>query len=850
MLLRKSTDYDRQLHGLMERLKLQQANNAALLAARRGLPTPPQAVQPVPVDTRTNAEKRADKILQAQELRTKLLTLMDATDAAVVLGRLTNAVDISTFNNIFPQVAVEAKKFDHVRPSQLINIFRELKSIPSTVDVMGRITGSRNAQQRKVDAVNRAIANFRNIMRVLVSSIEGVFKGMQRSDGNYPDISYPDVVQDLWLVWVLDKIFERRQINDNIPSQDLERLYALSEDWPTMAQVKTNVLSKTTPAGQLRSGVDFEKYMDEIMKIIYMPLDTIKELAKLFGKDAAESQALLDTARNSVLTNGADQINIADALKILGNAPSTTAPPPPGQAALGPAIPQMAIEAPPVTEQDDAPIIEEITHAPALPVEPVPHPPLLPVALIDPADPTTQYPNTHPVASYFPGIADYAFSYMAMGNIDVLPTVPPTPPALAYFDTKTQYDTATALWNPKVDFMNMFISQIHAIYPEYAPAAALRFVPIPPDPVPNKVLERMQTTSYTSKTAAKRRAIDADVAAGHYEAAAAKLGYTDAERTADRQRLFINTTHGAVSAPDAIPGPTAQLNQYANDYEPALRQITDNEIDNLFPLIDPALIARIPEKFRQSFVMYSLITTNWNSIQTTVNPSAGVATLTDLRLTEVYMRMQKFWQPLGGYFPQFVNSTRNPTVSRPVIGMGMHQQPRRPRSHLRVYMGRGVATSQATDEGVTVYNGPTYVPFGPYQIHRSKLIKERRVHIRTHTGGAVINMDASDHPAIVEVLKNLLKNHTLDYQAVAKMGNEDRTLLAKMLERCKMDEEYEVPYEDTEMTRFNLLKDHIIAGGNNREEIREFRQLLMKFVREKKVGHAAALEIIDELIQL
>ena len=165
-------------------------------------------------------------------------------------------------------------------------------------------------------------------------------------------------------------------------------------------------------------------------------------------------------------------------------------------------------------------------------------------------------------------------------------------------------------------------------------------------------------------------------------------------------------------------------------------------------------------------------------------------------------------------------------------------------------MGRGVATSQATDEGVTVYNGPTYVPFGPYQIHRSKLIKERRIHVRTHTGGAVINMDASDHPAIVEVLKNLLKNHTLDYQAVAKMGNEDRTLLAKMLERCKMDEEYEVPYEDTEMTRFNLLKDHIIAGGNNKEEIREFRQLLMKFVREKKVGHAAALEIIDELIQL
>lgn len=845
MLLRKSTDYDRQLHGLMERLKLQQANNAALLAARRGLPTPPQAVQPVPVDTRTNAEKRADKILQAQELRTKLLTLMDATDAAVVLGRLTNAEDISTFNNIFPQVAVEAKKFDHVRPSQLINIFRELKSIPSTVDVTGRITGSRNAQQRKVDAVNRAIANFRNIMRVLVSSIEGVLTEMSGQI-----VGYPDVVQDLWLVWVLDKVFEGRQIQDNIPSRDLERLYALSEDWPTMAQVKTNVLSKTTPSGKLRTGVSFEKYMDEIMKIIYMPLDTIKELAELFGMDVTASQALIDEATNYVAAlgpGGANQIAANTALRdILANAPSTSAPAP-GAAALGPAVPPMAIEAPPVTEQDDAPVIEEITHAPALPIEPVPTPQALPVALIDPADPTTRYPNTQPVASYFPGLANYAMRYMAIGNIAYIPTSGPdkgtsvtltlgsTDNMFDYLTTETQYNALLALWNPKVDFMNMFISQIHAIYPVYAPPAALRFVPIEPkDPVPGRVRELMATSAYSLKSQAKRDAIDADVAAGDYDEAATKLGFGPSMRTALR-------------AP--VP-PGIQLRDFKNDYQSALRQITDNEINNLFPLIEPTMIGTIPTKFLQSFVVYSLITSNWNGIQTAINPAAGVATLTDLRLTEVYMRMQKFWQPLGGYFPQFVNSTRDPTVSRPVIGMGMHQQPRRPRSHLRVYMGRGVATSQATDEGVTVYNGPTYVPFGPYQIHRSKLIKERRIHVRTHTGGAVINMDASDHPAIVEVLKNLLKNHTLDYQAVAKMGNEDRTLLAKMLERCKMDEEYEVPYEDTEMTRFNLLKDHIIAGGNNKDEIREFRQLLMKFVREKKVGHAAALEIIDELIQL
>ncbi len=845
MLLRKSTDYDRQLHGLMERLKLQQANNAALLAARRGLPTPPQAVQPVPVDTRTNAEKRADKIMQAQELRTKLLTLMDATDTAVVLGRLTNAEDIATFNNIFPQVVVEAKKFDHVRPSQLINIFRELKSIPSTVDVTGRITGSRNAQQRKVDAVNRAIANFRNIMRVLVSSIEGVFKGMQRTDGSYPDISYPDVVQDLWLVWVLDKVFDKRQINDNIPSRDLERLYALSEDWPTMAQVKTNVLSKTTPAGQLRSGVSFQMYMDEIMKIIYMPLDTIKELAELFGMDARAAQVLLDTAKNNIQTNGADQINIGDALTILGDAPSTTAPPP-GQTALGPAIPIMAIEAPPVTEQDDAIEAAPISHAPALPIEPVPTPQEPPVALLNTG---MTYPNTQPVASYFTGLSNYAMRYMAMGNISYIkPSTASTPAEIItltlgstdntfdYLTTETQYNALLALWNPKVDFMNVFISQIHAIYPEYAPPDVMRFVPIQPeDPVPGRVRELMATPAYSSKTATKQAAIDADVAAGDYDEAATKLGFGPSMRTALR-------------AP--VP-PGTQLRDFRIDYQAALRQITDNEINNLFPLIDPATIAMIPNEFLQSFVVYSLITTNWNGIQTAIDPAAGVATLTDLRLTEVYMRMQKFWQPLLTYYPQFVNSTRDPTTSRPVIGMGMQQQQqRRPRSHMRVYMGRGVATSQATDEGVTVYNGPTYVPFGPYQIHRSKLLKERRIHVRTHTGGAVINMDASDHPAIVEVLKNLLKNHTLDYQAVAKMGNEDRTLLAKMLERCKMDEEYEVPYEDTEMTRFNLLKDHIIAGGNNKDEIREFRQLLMKFVREKKVGHAAALEIIDELIQL
>jgi hypothetical protein len=56
--------------------------------------------------------------------------------------------------------------------------------------------------------------------------------------------------------------------------------------------------------------------------------------------------------------------------------------------------------------------------------------------------------------------------------------------------------------------------------------------------------------------------------------------------------------------------------------------------------------------------------------------------------------------------------------------------------------------------------------------------------------------------------------------------------------------------EEQEMNRFQILKGQIQAGNDNKELIKEFKVLLLKFINGGKIPKAQGMDIITELMAM
>ena len=56
--------------------------------------------------------------------------------------------------------------------------------------------------------------------------------------------------------------------------------------------------------------------------------------------------------------------------------------------------------------------------------------------------------------------------------------------------------------------------------------------------------------------------------------------------------------------------------------------------------------------------------------------------------------------------------------------------------------------------------------------------------------------------------------------------------------------------EEKELDRFNILRGEIIAGNDSSQIAREFKALLMKFVREGRIPKRQANEVLEEMLHL
>lgn len=166
-----------------------------------------------------------------------------------------------------------------------------------------------------------------------------------------------------------------------------------------------------------------------------------------------------------------------------------------------------------------------------------------------------------------------------------------------------------------------------------------------------------------------------------------------------------------------------------------------------------------------------------------------------------------------------------------------------------------VANPRSALHRVDKYEKPKpYRQFGRHLIHRHKL--EDGILMLKYPSGATIKELPTQKVSedLTRVLKEMADGRLPQYHHFQGLGVKDKELLHSIVRHTQF-QNMEVPPPDKEAfdkdtNRFEILKGEIEAGNDNKELIKEFKVMLMKFMRQGRIPKAQVNEIMEHLLMM
>lgn len=178
-------------------------------------------------------------------------------------------------------------------------------------------------------------------------------------------------------------------------------------------------------------------------------------------------------------------------------------------------------------------------------------------------------------------------------------------------------------------------------------------------------------------------------------------------------------------------------------------------------------------------------------------------------------------------------------AGREILGYGLTKP-----SRVSVDMSRGIKNT-----------APTYVPFGKFIINPSKLSRGI-FEVRTLNGGKMGKYPDKQlsHP-LTKIMRRMIEDRMPDEYDFNEMDLEDQNFLFNLSKDAKINERLNVPTpklskEGEEQNRFEILKGQISSGNDNRELVKEFKQMLLRFSNDGRLKKNEAREILMDLTAL
>ena len=194
------------------------------------------------------------------------------------------------------------------------------------------------------------------------------------------------------------------------------------------------------------------------------------------------------------------------------------------------------------------------------------------------------------------------------------------------------------------------------------------------------------------------------------------------------------------------------------------------------------------------------------------------------------------YQTVGGKLPT------NKKKGNIIFGMGLARptQPS-PRMGKNVNLAGGIEAE------------PSYVKFGTHLINKHRL-KDNVVMMRTMKGGAIVNIPTQKVSGkLAKVLHCISGGGIPQFESVMDLADEDKALLHRITKTSKVSDRLSVPNPnktklEEEDNRFNILRGEVSIGNDAPSVIKEFKVLLLKFMREGRVPTGQGKAIMEELL--
>lgn len=220
---------------------------------------------------------------------------------------------------------------------------------------------------------------------------------------------------------------------------------------------------------------------------------------------------------------------------------------------------------------------------------------------------------------------------------------------------------------------------------------------------------------------------------------------------------------------------------------------------------------------------------------------------------------------------EFVKKPKFPLSEPPMAGVGMKPRSmvmrrsgepasRYPRG--REILGYGLSKPHSKkaiqidiSKGLAYNPAPSYVPFGKYAINPSKL-SSGVFELKTMSGSAPAKYPIKKlSPQLTKIMNRMVGGRMPDEYDFNEMDLDDQNFLYDLANDAKIMDRLNIPTpkrskDGEELNKFEILKGQIIAGNDNKELVKEFKQMLLKFSNDGRIKKSEARELLLDLTAL
>jgi hypothetical protein len=150
----------------------------------------------------------------------------------------------------------------------------------------------------------------------------------------------------------------------------------------------------------------------------------------------------------------------------------------------------------------------------------------------------------------------------------------------------------------------------------------------------------------------------------------------------------------------------------------------------------------------------------------------------------------------------------------------------------------------------------SFAPFGRYIINTNKLQKGI-LSINSKTGKSLPRLKSKIiTKALTQIFKEIAKGNEITNEKTDELTDDEIDTLYNTHNECHLLSKYNTPTSqdmsktESELNRFLILKGQISAGQNNKDVVREFKALLLKYIKKGQIPKSEGYDILEELLVL